>query len=264
MNNTVLKTFEILQLISKHKEGLTLTQIVKSLNFPKSTVFNIVHSLVALEMLSTTNTSTPVYRLGIEAFKIGLSYINNTSLDSIARPILSSLCHELNETVFMSVRSGHTDLVYIMKYLSDAEYQTISSVGTVRSMLSVSMGKAMLATMPDDEIIRIIPQEMFTECSIPTITDHHSLLEYIHQTRQLGYAMESTAENPQLASPVAAPVLDINGKLVGAISIVIMHDPLNMQRVHELGQKTNATALKISKNLGYMCDDLFSQFHKKS
>lgn len=260
MNNTVVKTFEILQLISKHKEGLTLTQIVKLLNLPKSTVFNIVHSLVSLGMLSTTNINAPVYHLGIEAFKIGLSYINGTSIDSVARPILSNLCHELNETVFMSVRSGQADLVYIMKYLSDAEYQTISSVGTVRPMLSVSMGKAMLATMPDSEITRIIPEEMFAECSIPSITDYDSLLSYIHQTRKLGYAVESTAENPQLASPVSAPVLDINGELVGAISIVIMHDPMNMDRVHELGRKTNATALKISKGLGYLHNDLFFSF----
>lgn len=257
MNNTVMKTFEILKLISKHKEGLSLTQIVKALNLPKSTVFNIVHSLVALEMLSSTNDAAPVYQLGIEAFKIGLSYINGTTLDSVARPVLSALCHELNETVFMSVRSGQADLVYIMKYLSDAEFQTISSVGTVRPMLSIAMGKAMLATMPDEEIIRIIPKEMFADCSIPTITDYDSLLDYIHQTREIGYAVESTAENPQLASPVAAPVLDINGDLVGAISIVIMHDPTNMDHVHELGRRINSTALMISKGLGYLHDDLF-------
>lgn len=257
MNNTVMKTFEILKLVSKHKEGLTLTQIVKALNLPKSTVYNILQSLAELEMLSTADDSAPVYRLGIEAFKIGLSYINGSTLDSVARPILSSLCHELNETVFMSVRSGTSDLVYIMKYLSDSEFQTISSVGTVRSMLSVAMGKAMLATMTDEEIVRIIPEEMFLDCSIPTITDYKSLLAFIHKTREIGYVIESTAENPQFASPVAAPVLGANGELVGAVSIVIMHDPNNEARVHELGRKINATALHISNGLGYLRDTLF-------
>lgn len=263
MNNTVMKTVEILKLISNHKEGLSLAQIVKELNLPKSTVFNILHSLVSLDMLSTTDDKSPVYRLGIETFKIGLSYINGTTLDSVARPILSSLCHDINETVFMSVRSGKSDLVYIMKYLSDSEYQTISSVGTVRPLLSIAMGKAMLSTMSDEEIIRTIPEEMFAQCSIPSIKDYASLLAFIHDTRRIGYVIESTAENPQFASPVAAPVLGVNGELIGAVSIVVMHDPNNTQRVHELGRKINATALKISKGLGYFHDDLFYQFQSK-
>ena len=45
MNNTVFKTYEILKLVAQHKNGLTLAQIVKALDLPKSTVFNIVHSL---------------------------------------------------------------------------------------------------------------------------------------------------------------------------------------------------------------------------
>ncbi len=262
MNNTVQKTHEILKLIAKNKDGLTLAQIVKALELPKSTVFNIVRSLVSLEMLRATEGPFPVYRLGIETFRIGLSYINGTSLDSAARPILSSLCHEINETVFMSIPSGKTELVYIMKYLSDSQYQTISSVGTVRPLLSIAMGKAMLSVMPDEEIIQTIPEEMFTECSVPSITDYDSLLEFIHCARRQGYVSENTAENPQFASPVAAPVLDMNSKLVGAISIVIMRDPNNPERIRELGRRVNAAALAISREMGYLKEDLFYAFRQ--
>lgn len=262
MNNTVMKTYEIIKLISKNKEGLTLAQIVKALELPKSTVFNIVRSLVSLEILDATNGPSPVYRLGIETFRIGLSYINGTTLDSVARPLLSGLCREINETVFMSIPSGKTDLVYIMKYHSDSEFQTISSVGTVRPLLSVAMGKAMLSAMPDEEILQTIPEEMFAQCSIPSITDYASLLEFIHHTRRLGYVLETTEENPQFASPVAAPVLDMNNQIVGAVSIVIMRDLGNPQRIELLGQRVNAVALNISKAMGYLQDDLYYAFRQ--
>lgn len=263
MNNTVMKTIDILKLISNHKEGLSLAQIAKELNLPKSTVFNIVHSLVELEMLHTIDEPSPIYKLGIESLKLGLSYINGISLDSSARRVLSQLCHEINETVFMSIPSGKTDLVYIMKYLSDSEYQTICSVGTVRSLLSVAMGKAILAAMPDEKILQTIPPELFSECSIPTITDYTSLLSFIHESRVLGYVSEYTAENPQIASPVAAPVLGMDGELIGAVSIVIMNDPMNPQRIHSLGKRIHAAALEISKSLGYLHDDLFQQFKEQ-
>lgn len=257
MNNTVIKTYDILKLVAQHKKGLTLAQIVKSLELPKSTVFNIVHTLESLGMLQLTDDAIPVYQLGIESLKIGLAYLSGSSLDAAARPVLSRLCHEANETAFLSVRSGTSDLVYVMKFLSDSEYQTKYSIGDVRPLLSLAMGKAMLSAMSDDEVRTIITPEMFSTCSIPSITDIDSLLEYLHETRRIGYAIDATDENVHFASPVAAPVLDINNNLVGAISIVIMHDPGNKDRVQALGKMVNAAALEISRGMGYMRSDLF-------
>ena len=257
MNNTVIKTYEILKLVAQHKQGLTLTQIVKSLELPKSTVFNIVHTLEALGMLRLTGGAVPVYQLGIESLKIGLSYLNGSSLDAAARPVLSKLCHEANETAFLSVRSGASDLVYVMKFLSDAEYQTKYSIGDVRPLLSLAMGKAMLSAMPDEEVRAIITPEMFSSCSIPSISDMDSLLEYLRETRKIGYAVDATDENIHFASPVAAPVLDINNGPIGAISLVIMHDPGSKERVRLLGKMVNAAALEISRAMGYMHNDLY-------
>lgn len=258
MNNTVFKTIEILKLVAANKEGLTLSQIVRQLELPKSTAFNIVRSLVQLDMLRITEDKLPTYRLGVESLKLGLSYLGATSLDTAARPVLSALCRDTNETVFMSVRSGDADLVYIMKYQSEMEFQTICSVGTVRPMLSVAMGKAMLSTMRDEEIRSIIKPDMFSKCTLPFLTDIPSLLEYLRRTRALGYVVDATAENPKYASAVAAPVLDLDDRLVGAISIVIMNDPHNMERVTALGKRVNAAALEISRNLGYMKETLYS------
>lgn len=259
MNNTVAKSFEILKLISQHSEGLTLAQIVKSLELPKSSVFNIVHTLEDLGMLRIMGDAVPVYRIGIESLKIGLAYLSGSSLDAVARPILSRLCHDTNETAFLSVRSGPADLVYVMKFLSDSEYQTKYSVGDVRPLLSLAMGKAMLSAMSDAQIRSLITPEMFSDCSIPSITDMDSLLEYIHHTRRIGYAVDSTDENAHFASPVAAPVLDINNDLVGAISIVIMNDPGNKNRVDALGKMVNAAALEISRGMGYLRGELYTQ-----
>ena len=258
MNNTVIKSYDILKLISQHSDGLTLSQIVKALELPKSSVFNIVHTLEELGMLRITEGPVPAYQIGIETLKLGLSYLSGSSLDTVARPILSKLCHDTNETTFLSVRSGKADLVYVMKFLSDSEYQTKYSVGDVRPFLSLAMGKAMLAAMSDQEIRSVITPDMFSSCSIPSITDMDSLLQYIHHTRRLGYALDATDENAYFASPVAAPVLDINNDVVGAISIVIMKEPTDKERVHTLGQRVNAAALEISRGLGYLRGALYA------
>lgn len=257
MNNTVIKSIEILKLIADHPEGMTLAQIVKALTLPKSTAYNIVRTLVEQEMLRDWGEKQPLYRLGLGALKIGLSYLSGTTLDAAARPVLSRLCSETGETVFMSVRRGKTDLVYIMKYHAETEYQTVCSIGSVRSFLTVAMGKAMLATMEDAEIAEIVTQEMFAGCSIPSVRDTASLLAFVEQVRRQGYVMETTGENPQFASAVAAPVLDVNHQLAGAISILMMRDPYNSERAVQLGARVNEAALEISKGLGYLQESLF-------
>lgn len=257
MNNTVLKTYDILKLVSKHKDGLSLAQIVKALDLPKSTVFNIVHTLEKVGLLSCEGAGAPVYRLGIEALKIGLAYMNESTLDSVARPVLSRLSRETGETVCLSVRSGDADVVYVMHFLSDLEYQSKYSIGDVRPFLTLAMGKAMLSVLPEEEIRHIITPEMFAECSISSVTDMDSLLTYLDESRRLGYIMESTEENVMFACPVAAPILDIDGHLVAAISIVVMRDPSNPDRVAEMGKKVHQAALDISRRLGFMGKDLY-------
>ena len=158
----------------------------------------------------------------------------------------------------MAVRCGMTDLVYIMKFISDSEFQTVYSVGDVRPMLSLGMGKAMLSAMTDEEIRSIITPEHFSFSNQPSISDMNSLLEYIHNTRNIGYAIDDTSENIYFAGTVAAPVLDIDNHLAGAISIVFIRDPRNIDRVQLLGQKVSQAALEISQGLGYMHSNLYS------
>ena len=257
MNNTVIKAVEIMRLIAKHPDGLSLAEITRELVLSKSTVYNIIKTLEQEGLLQAAEDRTPVYRMGIETLKLGLSYLGKMDMDSVARPVLSRLCNETNETVFMSVPCSETEHVYVMKYLSSAEFQTVYTVGAVRTALSTAMGKAILSARSDEEIRRIMTPELFRECTLPEITDTDSLLDYLHRTQKLGYVADFTAENPRYASAVAAPVFDMEGKLVSAISIVIMQSPNDRERIRTMGEKVHAAALLISRGLGYLKEDLY-------
>ena len=41
-NKSVVKALKILELISKHQEGITLSEIYKELDMPKATVYDIL------------------------------------------------------------------------------------------------------------------------------------------------------------------------------------------------------------------------------
>ena len=257
MNNTILKATSILRLLACHSDGMTLTELSNALSIPKSSVFDIVHTLEHVGYLEVCNERLHTYRLGLEAFRIGYAYLDGTSLDSVARPQLTDLCHRSGETVFMAVRSGKSNFVYVMKILSDSDLQTVFSVGAVRHLLSAALGKAILAALPNDQVLDSVTDEMYRSCSIPTIHDSTSLLEFLDSARKKGYVADATSENSHSAIPVAAPILDVDNHVLGAISIVAMSLHVSEERLQTLGAMVHDTALKISHSLGYMGNDLY-------
>lgn len=258
MNNTVQKTIDILRLLAATDEGLTITQIAQQLDLVKTTVFNIVHTLAAQNFLEMDN-KTRAYRIGPEVFHIGSAFLKNKSLDSVARPVLFNLRNKTNETVYLAGRSGIHDFIYLMKFRSNSIYQTIFSVGEVRHLLTTALGKAILAALPDEVALSCVTQEMYKTSSIPSIYDPDSLKAYLHIVREDGYATDMTDENSAIACPVAAPILNNEGKVLGAISIVIMEDPTSETRIKELGNCVNEAAMEISRELGFAGTDLFYQ-----
>lgn len=258
MNNTVLKTISILRFIATSHEGYTLAEICKNLGIAKSTVFDIVHTLESEKYLEPSSKRPLAYCLGLEAFRIGYNYLNGSSLDSAARPVLSNLSQRINETVFLSTRCGKNQLVYMMKFLSNSELQTISAVGTVRPLLSVAMGKAILAALPNKEVFDCITQDMYKDCSIPDIYDDTSLLLFLNKVRKMGYVIDRTAENSHFVRPVSAPILDISNQVLGAVSIVTISEHKSDDQIHALGKEIQKTALEISHRLGYTKDDLYA------
>ncbi|MBQ2751441.1 MAG: hypothetical protein IJF25_02605, partial [Oscillospiraceae bacterium] len=150
------------------------------------------------------------------------------------------------------------DFVYIMKFLSDAEFQTAYSVGSVRHLLSTALGKAILAALPDDQALASVTPQMYSDCSIPDIYDSISLLSFLNNARRMGYVVDATSENSHAALPVAAPILDIDNQVVGSISIVARADRSPEERIKKLGKLIESAALRISNGLGYMKDDLYA------
>jgi len=258
MNNTIIRTTSVLRLLAQHPDGLTITEICKSLGLAKSTVFDIVHTLEAEKYLEPSPSRPFAFRIGLDAFRIGYAYLQGANLDSVARPILQELNRMVNETIFLAIRSGPSHFVYTMKFLSDAEFQTIYSVGAVRHLLSTALGKAILAALPNDQALICVTPEMYADCSIPAIYDEASLLTFLDMSRKQGYVIDDTSENSHPARPVAAPLLDANNQVIGSISIVAMTAHTSDERVQELGRLAQSTALRISKGLGYMKDDLYA------
>ena len=88
LNRTLMRAIDILELLSKSKEGYTLTQLSTVLDSPKSSIFDIMKTLVFKNMVLEDNQSGVTrYKIGLQSFLIGSSYINDIDLDEVEKNI---------------------------------------------------------------------------------------------------------------------------------------------------------------------------------
>ena len=81
LNRTLLRAKEILELLSRSKEGYTLTELSLIFDYPKSSVFDIIKTLVYKNMVVEDNqTGITKYKIGLASFLIGSSYLNNIDI----------------------------------------------------------------------------------------------------------------------------------------------------------------------------------------
>ena len=95
LNRTTQRTVEILKLVSKNPEGITLDDICKTLNLPKTSAYDIVTTLAEMGMVNVDKGARQRYTIGLTAYRIGVNYTNN--LDFIPRARTEEICQRSRE-----------------------------------------------------------------------------------------------------------------------------------------------------------------------
>lgn len=248
LNRTLLRSIEILDLLSKNKEGYTLLEIVNVLEAPKSSVFDILKTLVHTKMVEEDFSTGKVrYKVGLHSFLIGSSYVNGVDIVNVAKQYLVPLADKMQATTFMAILDDYM-VTYLYKYESPESIITTANIGSRRQLHSAALGKVMLAFSDQefiDEAIKHINFEKYTEY---TITSIEKYLETLKEVRKKGYA-KSDREDTLHQIAAAAPVFDHNGKVVAAISCVGLYE--EKVDLDELGEIVRREANKISYRLGY-------------
>ncbi len=129
LNRTTLRTVEILKLVSKKPDGITLDEICAKLDMPKTSAYDIVTTLVQTGMIHVAREQKQRYTIGLTAYRIGINYTNNLDFISTIDPVLKAFSREVGKTVFFGIRSDDS-IVYICKFEPENPIITTATVGT--------------------------------------------------------------------------------------------------------------------------------------
>lgn len=257
VNRTAARTLDILNLFAKAGKPLTQNDICQALDMPKSSVHDLIYTLLEKSFLEYDNEQFKTYKLGLHLFEIGMTVVENRNMVSVARPFLVKLHEMVHETIFIAVEN-HADVVYI----DCAEERGIMggyiNLGGRRPMYCSGLGKAILAAYNDAEKVKKIikegpPMKPFTANTLTTIP---KLLKELEITRKRGYAVDNR-EVERDTFCVSAPVYDRSNQPIAAVSVASVFTRMPPERVEECGRQVVNTALEISKQMGYQGTTLY-------
>ncbi|HET9169322.1 MAG TPA: IclR family transcriptional regulator [Actinospica sp.] len=207
------RTVELLELLARTSEPLTLSEIQRELSYPKSSLFVLLRTLVARGWVETDRRGTG-YSIGVRALLVGTSYLDRDPVIRAATRMLEDLRAEVNETVHLARLDG-SDVVYLASRESAHQLRLTSRVGRRLPAHATSLGKALLAQLTDEQVDEILPAELVA-LTPKTLTDRKALFADLAETRERGYSIERGENTAGLGCFAAA--LDYKHPATEAIS----------------------------------------------
>ncbi len=206
---------QILLLLAE-KSCAGITELAEALGVDKSTASRLVETLRARDMVRL-DPETKKYRLGFRILHLGESLKDNLNVIAIARPILTELSAQINESVHFC--AFNNNLVYVMDQVrSSKNYALSATVGMVEPFHCSSVGKCILAFRRPETIRALLANYEFTKYTEHTMTTKEALQENLERIRALGYALDDE-EMALGVRCLAVPVYDYRNSVRYSIGV---------------------------------------------
>jgi len=214
--NSVKKALRILECFMTTSPEMTLTQLSRELNMPKSTLLNLIRTLEESGYVYRVRQSQS-YRLGYKIMELGYSMRSAFPIVQFALPLMEELQSATGEFVYLTTHIDNR-VLYLECVYPQKRTVGYSITGKTLPMHCTGCGKAMLSTFTDEQIAHIIDSQGLERKTLNTITDRALLMQDIELTRARGYALDMEEETPGVRC-IAMPVRSSDGMAAGAISI---------------------------------------------
>lgn len=242
------RSLDVLELLAAHADGLTLSDIVSALGWPKSSTHALLHTLVARRYVDLSGPERR-YRIGVKAAELSAGYISGHGLLARTRAALVELAVRCQETARVAVLDG-IDVLYLAEEESDQRMRLISPLGGRVPAHATAAGKALLAGLTDEEVIGRFRAAGLEAGRLPrlawrTVGSLPDLLRDLAEIRRLGHAhdVEGYADGVHC---IAAPVMDASRVVCAAVSVSVPTPRLSQQRLAEIMAAVTDTAARVS------------------
>ncbi|HDR7794294.1 TPA: IclR family transcriptional regulator [Bacillus luti] len=212
----LIKAAEILDFLAANKEPQPLNIIAQATGFTNSTTSKILDTLLLIGYVKK-HTETKKYELGSSLIKYANKYLADLDISKVSYPYLKELQKKLDETIHLGILEGD-EILTVNKLETQKSIVCLNSrIGLTKPLYCSAMGKAVLAELPESEVMDYFNRVELKAFTKNTITDRDVLLQQLQDIKRQGYAVDdSEGEEDVYCFGVS---LYLNEQMYGAFSI---------------------------------------------
>lgn len=246
---SLLHGLTILDMFGRDRRVIAIGDMARTLGLHKSSASRLAATLAAAGYLESTTTPGN-YRLGSRLAVVGALAADDSDLERIVVPYLQHLTWLTGETGHLALLEGADTRTLAV---TDG-WHTVrmhSWVGKSSPAYVSSMGKALLADLPDDTIRELYPEAELSAFTDKTVPNVDALLKDLKTLRRQGYGFDDEELVPGLRC-ISAPIVGRDNTVVASISISGPAGRLSYDAVRKVSEHVRWTAAQASKALGAM------------
>lgn len=243
----VTRAIAILEVVVAHDTGIGVREAARLTRVDRSAVSRILsqyEELGYVEQLSERG----MYTAGPRLFALTATLSERDSIARAARPTLTRLVRQFNETAYVVERVDDT-VVYRARVDSAESIRSVIDIGTVRPLLEDVAGLAVVSglSVPEQELS--LATESATRRESATLIEPDTTRLSVADGTRLGY-VSIAGRGDQNRSDVASPFFSAAGHCLGAIVVSGPTERMQSHPIDALGTAVRAAAQSMTERLG--------------
>lgn len=204
----------VIRAFSDSRRSLTIAQISQKTGIPRAAVRRCLHTL---KQLGYADSDVNNFSLRPKILTLGYSYLSSTPLTVSAQPYLNNISRTLGESCSLAVLDDN-EVLYVARSATSRVMSVALNTGSRLPAYCTSLGRAMLAHLPDDQLKAYFEKVKLRALTDKTVVSQKRLCEILAGVRENGYAVIDEELEVGLRS-IAVPVRGASGNVLAALNV---------------------------------------------
>jgi IclR family transcriptional regulator, KDG regulon repressor len=244
---TLSRGLDLLQVLANAGRELGVRELGRTMELGPPMVQRLLNTLAAHGFVEQ-NLQTRKYAIGYRAFVVGKSYVTGSSVVEAALPVLRVLVADNDLNAYVGeIRDDYA--LYLLVLQSRGPVAVRATPGERALLHTTAMGKALLAAMEPEAVVRLLGPGPLPAKTPRSITDLSALLDDLARARSTGVAICDDENLPGVFA-VGAPLRDANGNVIASVSLACPAAMADAAARTTIAAQVRAAAAQISRRMG--------------
>ncbi|MBN1658202.1 MAG: IclR family transcriptional regulator [Anaerolineae bacterium] len=238
----VERAMQILSSFDGRNSVLGVSEVAQATGLPKATTHRILMTLCNGEFLERAGDGER-FRLGLRMVELGMGALRGLDFRRAAFPYMQQLVERFQEICTLAI-FDRGRMLYVEVVHSERSLTIAARVGRHLPAHCTASGKVFLAFLPP-QVVDPLLNAPLTAYTGRTITSPEQLRKELEEVQQRGYAVADEEFEVGIRA-ISAPIRNIEGEVIAAISIPFPVNRLRRERIPEIAHALVEAAHAVS------------------